>query len=215
MNEHSLQVHRTARYYTLGELNLNTKHVWLVLHGFGMTAKGFLKMFEPLANEDIFFVAPEALNRYYVSGHSGKVAATWMTKEDRLNEINDYIQYLNRLYQSLQLENFPQINITALGFSQGATTVSRWVNTGTCKIDNCIVYAGEVAPELLPLAEKSGLLHSANFFICGTEDEIFTPALIQQLKANYTDLRFTEISFKGKHEINTDVLKALFAPKTK
>lgn len=208
MKEHSLIVNRTARYYTLGELTPTTKQVWFVLHGFGMSAKSFLKMFEPLANEEIFFVAPEALNRYYASGHSGKVAATWMTKEDRLNEINDYVQYLHRLYHSFQLEKFSQIKITALGFSQGASTLTRWVNAAACHIDNCIVYAGEVAPELLPLTQDSGLQHSSNFFICGDADEIFTPAVLQQLKANYHDLRFTEIDFKGKHEINTEVLYA-------
>lgn len=209
MKENHIIVNKTARFYTAGELNQNTKQVWLVLHGFSMNAKDFLASFEPLFTSQTFFIAPEALNRFYTKGHAGKVAATWMTKEDRLNEIKDYIAYLNDLYELLDLQKFAHAEIIALGFSQGASTVTRWINASEKKIDKLVVFAGEVAPELFPLAETSGLKRSKNFFICGNQDEIFTPPLLAQMRQGYGEMNFTEIEFKGKHVINTEVLQKI------
>src|SRR5579862_113588 len=138
IQENHITVQKTARYYTLGEMDGNTKQVWIVLHGFRQNAAGFLQDFQPLLKPGIFFIAPEGLNRFYLDGYAGKVGATWMTKEDRLNEIKDYIHYLDSLYRHFNLVSFKGV-ITALGFSQGASTLTRWVNAGNCKIDNAIV----------------------------------------------------------------------------
>ena len=98
MTEKHIIINKTARYYTLGSLNERTKQVWFVLHGHGQLAGNFIKKFEPLLSDDVFFIAPEALNHFYLKRGSMDVGATWMTKEDRLNEIKDYINYLNDLY---------------------------------------------------------------------------------------------------------------------
>ena len=37
-------------------------------------------------------MAPEGLSRFYLEGFSGKVGATWMTREDRLNDIDNYLR---------------------------------------------------------------------------------------------------------------------------
>lgn len=207
MQENHITIHKTARFFTLGKLNANTKRVCFVLHGWGMNVKDFLTSFEPLLTDDIFFIAPEALNRFYVKGTGGVVGATWMTKEDRLNEIKDYTNYLDALYASFHLPAYPQLHITALGFSQGASTVTRWVNGSKNKFDTLIVYAGEVAPELFPLAETSGLKKTKNIFICGDKDEYFTPPLVAQMRTNYAQMNFTEVEFKGRHVIDAGTLK--------
>ena len=210
MKENHILVNKTARFFTMGELNEKTKYIWIVLHGWGMNVKDFLASFNPLLTDETFFIAPEALNRFYVKGLGGMVGATWMTKEDRLNEIKDYTNYLDDLYELLDLDKYTHARITALGFSQGSSTVTRWVNTSRNKFDALIVYAGEVAPELFPLSGNSGLKHTKNYFICGTQDEYFTPPLIDKMKVGYSEMNFTEIQFKGRHEINTAVLQQLF-----
>lgn len=201
-------VQKTARYYTLGELTEKTKQVWIVLHGFRQKAKGFVTDFEPLLTDKIFFIAPEALNRFYTDTNGSKVGATWMTREDRLNEIKDYINYLDNLYKSFNLAQFTG-QITALGYSQGASTVTRWVNASPNRFDRCIVFAGEVAPDILPLSSDSGLRRSKNYFICGTQDEFFTPELLAKAKPLYQELNFTEIEFEGKHELKIETLTSL------
>jgi predicted esterase len=209
MKEQHLTVSKTARYYTLGSLTDKTRHVWFVLHGWGMNAKDFLASLEPLVNDTVFMVAPEALNRFYLKGSGGQVGATWMTKEDRLNEISDYINYLDSLYRNFAGSIPAGAVVTALGFSQGAATVTRWVNAGNCSIHSLVVFAGEVAPELLPLSDNSGLKKTSNYFMCGTHDHIFTPPIVTEMKQKYAELNFDYTDFTGRHEINTQVLEKL------
>lgn len=208
IKENHIIVNRTARYYTFGQLNEQTKHVLFVVHGYRQMAENFLKDFEPIVSNNIFIIAPEAMNRFYTNDQTGKVGATWMTKADRLNEIKDYINYLDDLYENFELSKFNG-TITVLGFSQGASTITRWINTTQNHIDNVIVYAGEVAPELLPLHTNSGLKRTKNYYICGTNDEFFTPELRNKVAHLYTELNFTEIEFDGGHVLNTAVLKTL------
>ncbi|MDB5281680.1 MAG: hypothetical protein JWO06_755 [Bacteroidota bacterium] len=208
IQENHITVSKTARYYTLGELTQHTKQVWIVLHGFRQNAKIFLEDFERLADDSTFFIAPEALNRFYLDSKGTKVGTTWMTREDRLNEIKDYINYLDDIYEKLDLAKFPG-SITALGFSQGASTITRWLNATKNRVNNAIVFAGEVGPELLPLSEDSGLKRTKNYYICGKQDEIFTNNMLESVKHIYKELNFTEIFFEGKHEMNVEVLRQL------
>ncbi len=209
MTEKHIIINKTARYYTLGSLNEHTKQVWFVLHGHGQLAGNFIKKFEPLLSDDVFFIAPEALNHFYLKRGSMDVGATWMTKEDRLNEIKDYINYLNDLYENFDLDQYANVKITALGFSQGASTVTRWVNATQHRIDRTLVYAGEVASELIPLQETSGLKQSQNYFIYGTEDEFFKPVIFDEMIARYESVNLNLIKYEGTHEIYSEVLKPL------
>jgi predicted esterase len=209
MTEKHIIINKTARYYTLGQLNEHTTQVWFVLHGHGQLAGNFIKKFEPLLSDDIFFIAPEALNHFYLKRGSMDVGATWMTREDRLNEIKDYINYLNDLYENLDLDQYANVKITALGFSQGASTVTRWVNATQHRIDRTLVYAGEVAPELIPLKETSGLKRSQNYFVYGTEDEFFKPVIFDEMIARYESINLNLIKYEGTHEIYAKVLKPL------
>ena len=47
MQKHEIEITKTARYFTLGELNENTKTVWFVLHGYAQTAEDFLESLKP------------------------------------------------------------------------------------------------------------------------------------------------------------------------
>src|SRR5712691_3738407 len=100
MQEYHIGVTRTARYFTLGGSPREVAEVWFVCHGYGQLAGRFLRHFEPLAGGTRLLVAPEALSRFYVEdttvpARERKVGATWMTREDRLSEIDDYVRYLD------------------------------------------------------------------------------------------------------------------------
>lgn len=210
MKENHLLTQKTARYYTLGELNTHTRHVWFVLHGFGQLAGKFIKEFEPLLAPGVFIIAPEALNHFYLKGPGGEVGATWMTKEDRLNEIKDYVNYLDDVYELFDLEQYPETKITALGFSQGSSTVSRWVNATQHRIDTLICYAGEVGAEVFPINEHSPLRRTENHYMYGTRDEFFPLELIREAaKGKYSEMNFTIHEFEGGHQIKPELLKPL------
>jgi hypothetical protein len=97
MQSHDLSFEFNARYFTLGELNSYTREVWFVLHGYGQLASYFIQKFASLKENNIFVIAPEALSRFYVdpltsTGRaSDRVGASWMTKENRLTDIRNYL----------------------------------------------------------------------------------------------------------------------------
>lgn len=148
--EHRLTTVRRARYYTVGGGDVAPAEAWIVLHGFGQLAGGFIRYFQHIASAERLIVAPEALNRFYTeSGSSGshsdaRVGAAWMTREDRENEIRDYVDFLDAVHARIAGAG----RVTALGFSQGVATAARWVTLGTSRVDRLIVWAGQLPPDL-------------------------------------------------------------------
>ena len=101
MKERHIRVARAARYYTLGSAGRHLREVWLVCHGYRQLARRFLPRFAGLDDGTRMIVAPEGLSRFYLRdsasrhGEEVPVGATWMTREDRENEITDYVAFLN------------------------------------------------------------------------------------------------------------------------
>src|SRR4029077_15253411 len=142
MQEHFLSTPRTARYFTLGSPEGATD-VWFVCHGYGQLASRFLERFRALESEGRCIVAPEGLSRYYLTENptERRVGASWMTREDRLHEIDDYVRYLETLHAQVVPAT---ARVTALGFSQGTATVCRWAAVGAGRIDRLGVCGGGV-----------------------------------------------------------------------
>ena len=97
MRQHHLTISRNVRYATLGEVGDELRQVWFVCHGYGQLAHRFLRSFSALDDGSRLVVAPEGLSRYYVDHAERKVGASWMTTEDRLTDIADYVAYLDGL----------------------------------------------------------------------------------------------------------------------
>src|SRR5260370_684450 len=142
MQEHFFSTPRSARYFTLGSPQGATD-VWIVCHGYGQLASRFLERFRALESERRCIVAPEGLSRFYLTENPSerRVGASWMTKEDRLHEIDDYVRYLDTLHTQVVPGN---ARVTALGFSQGTATVCRWAAFGAARIDRVMVWGGGV-----------------------------------------------------------------------
>jgi predicted esterase len=203
MQVHHIPVTKTARYYTLGTLGEQTREVWFVIHGFAQLAEQYISEFAALDDWTRFFVAPEALNKFYLRVGKPEVGATWMTREDREHEMADYIAYLNTVYDLIPLAGY-HTKIVILGFSQGVATASRWAYRNIRRIDTLIFYAGEPGNELQNKESISAFDQTKNYFIWGTEDQFVNEQNIQQFKDMLPHFEF--ISFAGKHEINTQVL---------
>jgi predicted esterase len=212
MQAHSIRVRRTARYYTLGNLSENTRTVWFVCHGYGQLAEFFVKKFAVLQDEHTFIIAPEALNRFYREGFSGRVGATWMTREDRLHDIDDYVDYLSQLYQTvLQGADPARLDIRILGFSQGAATVCRWVARGNVKTDQLILWAGVFPPDLPKDSWLTQLDQLPMTVVAGTQDPFMQGKGPEEYIWEFTRWGFTPdfIQFEGGHEIHPETLLQL------
>jgi predicted esterase len=206
MQSHHIPVTKSARYYTLGSLDEQTEEIWFVIHGWAQLAEQYLNGFTSLDNGKRFIIAPEALNRFYIKIGRPEVGATWMTREDRVYEIADYVAYLNTLYDSLPLSAH-RAKIVVLGFSQGVATVSRWIYRNRRKVDTLVFYAGEPANELQNPESIASFDKTKNYFIYGTQDQFVNELNIQKYKDMLRGFEF--ISFDGKHEINAEVLRSI------
>ena len=203
----------------MGSLEAELTEVWIVCHGHGQLARRFLSRFLPLERPDRLFIAPEALSRYYLSPPQGgphpaeaPVGASWMTVEDRELEMQDYVGYLDLLYDEVfSIVDRAKVQLWVLGFSQGTATAARWVARGKVDPDRVVLYAGLLPSELdmeraARLAKRSPLT-----IVLGTNDEFAKPELIAAQEARLRQLGVAHriIRFEGGHEITPDVLMRL------
>jgi predicted esterase len=208
MEQQELQFDFKARYYRLGKLDSGTKQLWFVLHGYGQLAQFFIQKFKVLEEVGICVIAPEGLSRYYLNGIDGRVGATWMTKENRLVDIENYISYLNEVYKRETSHAFSLPPVTLLGFSQGAATAVRWLMNKQIKPDRLILWGGLFPPDM-DFGKASEVLKAIEVIeVYGKQDQFITESSLQQMKElnNKLNLQPTVIEFDGKHELNNGVL---------
>ncbi|HEY6159391.1 MAG TPA: hypothetical protein VIV88_18240 [Gemmatimonadales bacterium] len=216
MQEHRVTVARSARYFTLG--GTEPREVWFACHGYGQLAARFLEKLRALDDGRRRLVAPEGLSRFYLSERATerRVGASWMTREDRLAEIADYLGYLDAVYDDVFARcDRARVTVHALGFSQGAATVSRWTAMGKARIDRVVLWGGEFPPDLdLTRSDFAERLRAARLtLVYGRSDEYITPkvlaAVTERLEAH--TIPYRAMPFDGGHELPDDVLKDLGA----
>ena len=212
-----MSVARTARYFTLGS-PAGAGEVWFTCHGYGQLAARFLEKLRVLDEGRRHLVAPEGLSRFYLSERATerRVGASWMTLEDRLAEIADYVRYLDAVYDDVFVRcDRARVTVHALGFSQGAATVSRWTAMGKARIDRVVLWGGEFPPDLdLTRSDFAQRLRAARLtLVYGRSDEYITPkvlaAVTERLEAHAIPYR--GVSFDGGHELQDAALKDLAA----
>lgn len=210
VTEHHLTTTRTARYYSFGSFTEEIDEIWYVLHGYGQRAEDFIKNFTPIAREGILIIAPEALSRFYTKGFAGDVGASWMTREDRTNEIQDHIRYLDNLYAEfgLMMKHRPKRRI-GFGFSQGCPALLRWQAEGRSPVDEIVVWSGDVPRDLAFAKFKSNTQQARKWLVNSHTDEFITPKIYREsqelLLSNQID--FQTMNFDGGHRIPDVALK--------
>jgi predicted esterase len=220
-SEHAIAVPRTARYYTLGPTHGFPRELWFVCHGYGHLAARFVEQFTSLDDGTRLIVAPEALSRFYLDSiperrnqKVQRVGASWMTREDRLAEIADYVTYLDRVATEVRHHLAgASPRIVVLGFSQGAATVSRWLASSEHRADQLVLWGGSIPPEL-DLATWAERLQGAHItLVAGENDEYATPKVVagEAERLSAAGVGYTLQRFAGGHAIDDDALETLSA----
>lgn len=211
---HHIETRKTARYFSLGTLSAQTREIWFVVHGYGQLAEYFIRHFRSLDDGTRYFIAPEGLSRFYVKEWT-RVGATWTTKEDRDTEVSDYIAYL----QTLEAEVWAQfeqsggirgnVKVWTLGFSQGVTTLCRWIVRGGLRPDRLICWAGDFPAEIDIAGNKELFENMKTTFVIGSDDEFITPERITHHKESVAKagLNIGFVGFDGTHVMDVSVLK--------
>jgi predicted esterase len=212
-------VSRSARYAVMGSFDGPLSEVWIVCHGQGQLAARFLSRFLPLERDDRLIIAPEALSRYYVTPPKGgpnpvnaPIGASWMTREDREREIEDYVRYLDSLHDEIFSHVARErVRLWVLGFSQGTATAARWVARGKVDPDRVVLWSGLLPPELNAGSAASLARQAPLTVVFGRNDEFASSELIAAQEARLKELGvpYETIRFDGGHEIVPDTLRSL------
>ena len=144
INRHTMMVEKTARWFHIGSTPSESSKILIALHGYGQHPAFMLDGLKPLLKDDLCILAPEGLSRFYIKGTDGRVGASWMTRDERLTDINDHINYLNTWWAGLKVAEGAEVIV--LGFSQGVATAARWLAAGF-PASKVILHSGTVPPE--------------------------------------------------------------------
>lgn len=210
---HKLTIPKTAHYYTIGTPSKKTRRFWIVCHGYGQLARTFIRRFQYLDDGETFILAPEGLSLFYWEGYTGEPVASWMTKEHRLDEIADYANYLQTLYDHYLPQLAEDVQIILLGFSQGTATQCRWVMRNFPHFDHLVLWAGQLPEDLNYTARSDYFSEKKLYFVYGTTDPFVTDERInwQQNFAMEQQLKLQVMTFDGKHEVERNALLKLNA----
>jgi predicted esterase len=203
--ENHLKSIKTFRYETINEDKLPKKVIY-ALHGYGQLAKYFIRKFESLS-DDYLIVAPEGMHRFYLKGSSGRIGASWMTKEAREVDIEDNINWLNDLDKEISKKYNIEERIL-LGFSQGGATAIRWKMNVHNKFNKTIIWASDFPPDMEPKMDQLKN-ETENYFVIGTDDEYFDSERQNKLISLYKSVDFKISTYLGPHEIDSSILLQL------
>jgi predicted esterase len=204
MQKNYILVQKTARYFTIGELSNQTQYIWLIIHGYAQTAESFISQFKGLGSNH-FIIAPEGLNKFYSRGFSGSPVASWMTSLERESEIVDYCNYLENLVQTLKINDCSPCKIVVLGFSQGVSTQTRFINNSSFLPDYLIMIAGEIAKEYQEILPDK-LASIKSLYLVGNEEKIVSEEKISAMQKLLEKANCSFETFTGKHEVNESTI---------
>ena len=230
MKERHIRVARTGRYYTLGPNDPPPEEIWVVCHGYRQLARRFLPRFAGLDDGKRLIVAPEGLSRFYLHdnelrhGKEVPIGATWMTREDRESEIEDYVGFLDAVLAEVtrNLGDAPIGGVegkgrdvdkgcprlTVLGFSQGAQTVSRWVAAGEMATERIILWGGYL-PDDFDLDRGLDRLRSATLVLVRGLDDPYISEEVhasQEKRLQELGVPFQSVTHPGGHQLNAALL---------
>lgn len=215
---HTRETVRTGRYALIGAEPATARRVWIALHGYGQLAPRFLRPFDGVVPADTCVVAPEGLSRFYREmpkadrSHQQQIGATWMTREQREDDIADALRWLDVVYAEVvgarSLDAFG-----LLGFSQGVATATRWLASRAVRPAAFVVWAGELAHDIDQTRLAAQLADSAVTLVVGERDPFVSAAVREQALAAIRAWHPAAhaVTFDGEHHLDATVLGQLLS----
>jgi predicted esterase len=202
MTESHIDVVQKRRFYQ-NDIT-DKKEILIALHGYGQLGQFFFRKFSAIEKK-IGIVIPEGPHRFYLEGSSGRVGASWMTKEWRETDIAENTQYLLSLIKAIRKVN-QNAPITLLGFSQGGATAARLYQTAPDLFTQLILWASVFPPDV---EKQQFKMKNKLHFVLGTKDPYFSSENRATLLNEYQKLGFIIHEFDGVHDINETTLNVI------
>lgn len=180
------------------------RKIVIALHGYGQLAQFFYRKFK-LLEDEFGLLIPEGPHRFYLEGSSGRVGASWMTKEWREQDIEENNRYLLELIAHIKKIN-PDCTLYLIGFSQGGATAARLYQSAPDLFSKLILWASVFPPDV----DKKWFKESSDLhFVMGKEDPYFDGESRETIMEDYRQQGFKTHEFEGKHDIDSAVLLKL------
>jgi len=208
INENKIEVQRTGVYYQSGDIS-KAKFYWFACHGYGQLGDNLIRKFDRLVDKGHAVTSVEGLNRFYWLGVTGQPVSTWMTKRFRLDEIRDNNTYLSQIYKLANNESKKIL----FGFSQGGTTIWRWIFEKRPDFDVFINYAGWMPEDIELHLLEDYLRDKTLIFTYGSKDNYLTDDRIEQFQEIVAKSKLNIIIHKtdGEHKVDRSVLDDIHA----
>jgi predicted esterase len=202
LNEAHIEFSQKRRYYT--NVLKGKSKILVALHGYGQLAQFFNRKFSGL-EQSFGLIVPEGPHRFYLEGSSGRVGASWMTKEWREQDIEENTRYLLALIEKVKAEN-ASASFYLLGFSQGGATAARLYQSCPDLFEMLILWASVFPPDVrVQDFDQAANLH----FAIGDQDPYFLEAQKEEVLQTYRNLGFQIHEFEGKHDIDPTTLSKI------
>jgi predicted esterase len=208
-SHYKIRTEKTGHYFTHGTITDKTRFIWVGLHGYGQLAKYFIQKFEFLDPQQHYVVVPEGLNRFYFEGVNERPVASWMTREDRLDEIADYVEFLELLRKKLGWDKNPDVQIIYLGFSQGVSTLIRWLSNRHPPCDHLLLWAGMMPDDILLEHHRLYFGSFPSYYFIGKTDPYFNKDRFKEIEllTLKAGLKAQVQWFDGNHTVDETALK--------
>jgi predicted esterase len=209
-SEKEISYQTTNSYSTLNTLTEKTKNIWFVCHGMGYLSRYFLKYFKDLNPDENYIIAPQAQSKYYIPPAYKHVGASWLTKENTMNETANVMRYFDAV---LEAENIPNDkNLIVVGYSQGVSVAMRYIASRQLHCSQLVLMSGGIPKELVADDFKFLERKAKITMIYGTQDEYLNEERIQYEANRVQELFGSTVNvmpFDGKHIVNVELLNSL------
>jgi predicted esterase len=202
MQTRTLAVHTHGRY--LVDIPERSRGTLVGFHGYKENAALHMAVLRRIAGDRrVGLISIQGLHRFYSRG--GEVAASWMTKEDRDLAIADNVAYVAQVLADVAADEGLTRPLVYVGFSQGVAMAYRAAALAGRPSDGLIVLAGDVPPDVAPLAATlPGILLGR-----GSEEEWYTPdqAATDLALLRAAGVAVTDHVFQGGHLWTPDFIQ--------
>lgn len=208
--EKQVSYQTTNSYTSRNELTASTKNVWISCHGLGYLSRYFSLYFAQLSAEENYIIAPQAPAKYYQKQDFKHVGASWLTKEDTLQETQNVLKYLDAVFAEENIPNNKRLIL--FGYSQGVSVITRWMASRQLECDTLVLHSGAIPKELT--AEDFRFIKNTDVkLLYGTEDEYLNEKRIASETVRAEELfgkqHLEIIPFEGKHEVNRELIQKI------
>lgn len=208
MQENQIPFDYTAPYYKRGSITDQTKNIWMIFHGYGQLVEEFHKKFSVINKRDSVLIFPQGLSKFYIKGIDKNIGASWMTAYDRETEINNYLTYLNQIYnrEIKPFENHVALNV--LGFSQGVHTATRWIYRSEITYDKLVLWGAGLAHEVNREIVRTSFNIGKQYIVIGDQDRFINNDVLRKMLRRYDLIGFEYqlIKYQGMHDIYPEIL---------